>query len=280
VLIVKSIGSSEVLGGICFRPFHYQGFAEIVFLAITEHEKSKGFGARVMNHCKEHVKTENIKFFLTYADNTAIGYFVKQGFAKKKQMVRQRWDGYIKDYVRSTLMECKILYNVNYIFIKDTLLKQKEAVVKKIRNANLASQKVHDGLDFSSGPIEISKIPGLSETSWNLRMNPSGGAQFPKIYAILQQLKKMKASEPFLYPVDAESAPNYYEIVKNPMDISTIEAKIQSNAYESKEEVISDFTLIIENCRTYNDASTIYVRYANILESKFRSFIAQQFPLG
>jgi tetratricopeptide (TPR) repeat protein len=40
------------------------GFAEIVFLAITETQKHRGFGTRVMNHLKEHVKTEDIKFFL------------------------------------------------------------------------------------------------------------------------------------------------------------------------------------------------------------------------
>lgn len=44
-----------------------------------------------MNHLKEHVKDDEIKYFLTYADNTAIGYFVKQGFTKRKTMPKSRW---------------------------------------------------------------------------------------------------------------------------------------------------------------------------------------------
>jgi histone acetyltransferase len=157
---------SQVVGGICFRPFHPQGFAEIVFLAVEESNKHRGIGTKVMNQLKEHVKTENIKFFLTYADNTAIGYFVKQGFTKKKSMVRSRWDGFIKDYVRSTLMECKILYNVNYITFKKDLALQKEAILKKIRSMS-KSHIVRGPLDFGKkGSINIEDIPGVLEAGW------------------------------------------------------------------------------------------------------------------
>jgi histone acetyltransferase len=31
-----------------------------------------------MNHLKEYVKREGMRYFLTYADNYAIGYFQKQ----------------------------------------------------------------------------------------------------------------------------------------------------------------------------------------------------------
>lgn len=53
IVIVKN---GAVIGGMCFRPFHSQGFAEIVFLAITEKEKHQGYGTKLMNHVKEHVK--------------------------------------------------------------------------------------------------------------------------------------------------------------------------------------------------------------------------------
>jgi histone acetyltransferase len=280
IIITKAPGSTEVLGGICFRPFHSQGFAEIVFLAITENEKSKGLGARVMNHCKEHVKTEEIKFFLTFADNTAIGYFVKQGFSKKKTMVKPRWDGFIKEYVRSTLMECKILYNVNYIFLKETIRKQKAAVAKKMEKASKVSDIVYPGLTNNSNwPIKIDDIPGVKETNWHARCG-TNESEMGKLQFILTQISKMKAAEPFLFPVQEEHAPNYSEIIKHPMDLGTMEKKLKDGVYQSKSEFIRDFDLMIENCRTYNDASTVYVRYAGMLESKCRSFLAQKFPLG
>ena len=59
--------------------------------AITATEQVKGYGTRLMNHLKEHVKTEHIQYFLTYADNYAIGYFKKQGFSKQISQPRDRW---------------------------------------------------------------------------------------------------------------------------------------------------------------------------------------------
>jgi histone acetyltransferase len=65
----SSPGGQKVIGGITFRPFASQAFAEIVFCAITSTEQVKGYGTRLMNQLKEHVKTEGIRYFLTYADN-------------------------------------------------------------------------------------------------------------------------------------------------------------------------------------------------------------------
>lgn len=65
-----------VVGGITYRPFNNRGFAEIVFCAISSTEQVRGYGAHLMNHLKDYVRaTSPIKYFLTYADNYAIGYF-------------------------------------------------------------------------------------------------------------------------------------------------------------------------------------------------------------
>jgi len=44
--------NSKVVGGICFREFKQERFAEIAFLAITSTEQIKGFGTRLMNKLK------------------------------------------------------------------------------------------------------------------------------------------------------------------------------------------------------------------------------------
>lgn len=51
---------------------------------------SQGYGSLMMNHLKDFILAEGkIKYFLTYADNYAIGYFKKQvrtkRFIKKKK---------------------------------------------------------------------------------------------------------------------------------------------------------------------------------------------------
>ena len=45
----------KVVGGICFREFKQERFAEIAFLAITSTEQIKGFGTRLMNKLKGSV---------------------------------------------------------------------------------------------------------------------------------------------------------------------------------------------------------------------------------
>ena len=64
---------TEVVGGICFRIFEEQKFAEVVFLAISPTEQIRGYGTRLMNKYKEKMQTEKIEVLLTYADNYAIG---------------------------------------------------------------------------------------------------------------------------------------------------------------------------------------------------------------
>lgn len=75
LLLIKH---DTVVGGICFHPFYDEGFVEIAFLAITAMEQVKGYGTHLMNHFKTKMQEAKLYFFVTYADNFAIGYFKKQ----------------------------------------------------------------------------------------------------------------------------------------------------------------------------------------------------------
>lgn len=52
---------------------------------------------------------------------------------------------------------------------------------------------------------------------------------------ILEFLKKHPCAEPFRFPVDAEllNIPHYYDIIKEPMDLSTIETQLKNKTYTS-----------------------------------------------
>ena len=119
----------EVVGGITYRPFKGRQFAEIVFCAISSDQQVKGYGAHLMNHLKDYVKaTSDVRHFLTYADNYAIGYFKKQGFTKEITLDKPKWMGYIKDYEGGTIMQCSMLPKISYLQAGRMLLKQKAAV--------------------------------------------------------------------------------------------------------------------------------------------------------
>lgn len=122
-----------------------------------------------MDHFKSHVRSKypEMKHFLTYADNYAVGYFEKQGFAKDITLDRSIWAGYIKDYEGANLMQCALIDKVDYLDKANILSVQQEAVILKIRQLS-RSHIVHSGLQmFQEGMPEgtvadYRDVPGLS----------------------------------------------------------------------------------------------------------------------
>lgn len=79
----------------------------------------------------------------------------------------------------------------------------------------------------------------------------------------INKLKKHKPfSTPFLFPVKKKEAPGYYDIIKNPIDLSTIQKNTENNLYKNKVELMEDIKLMRDNCQLYNISGTI-VEYGN-----------------
>ena len=84
--------------------------------------------------------------------------------------------------------------------------------------------------------------------------------------AVLAALKAHEEAAPFLTPVlwKEWNLLDYPEIVKNPMDLSTVESKIES--YQSLAEFEADLNLIWSNCRLYNPPESEYAKMADRME--------------
>lgn len=65
----------------------------------------------------------------------------------------------------------------------------------------------------------------------------------------LSQDKRFKA---FTKPVDLEEVPDYAEVIKKPMDLSTVLAKIDLHKYGTVKEYLQDVDLIWQNALEYN----------------------------
>ncbi|XP_045165430.2 bromodomain adjacent to zinc finger domain protein 1A-like isoform X2 [Mercenaria mercenaria] len=61
---------------------------------------------------------------------------------------------------------------------------------------------------------------------------------------------------PFLRPVNKKDAPDYYEIIKKPMDFQTIKNKINKFLYTDPAEIVQDTRQIFTNCIEYNKRTT------------------------
>jgi len=69
---------------------------------------------------------------------------------------------------------------------------------------------------------------------------------------IIQIVQQHPRAFPFLKPVSIADAPDYYDIILQPMDFSTVAKKINSYQYVSLSQFYNDLNLIVENCRKYN----------------------------
>lgn len=70
---------------------------------------------------------------------------------------------------------------------------------------------------------------------------------------VLMELKAMtEYSTPFLQRVNKRDAPDYFLVIKHPMDIGSMIKKLKSFSYRSKKEFVGDLNLIWTNCLNYN----------------------------
>ncbi|SCU93536.1 LAFA_0F16930g1_1 [Lachancea sp. 'fantastica'] len=67
-------------------------------------------------------------------------------------------------------------------------------------------------------------------------------------------------STAFLNKVSKREAPNYYQIIKRPMDLNTVLKKLKTYQYNSKQEFVDDVMLIWKNCLTYNSDPKHFLR--------------------
>eukprot|EP00736_Rhodelphis_marinus_P009427 Rmarinus@m.22081 len=290
---VALIKSGRVAGGICFRPFQKQDFGEIAFCAIHNNEQVKGYGTRLMNYVKEFVKSEfKIHHFLTYADNFAVGYFRKQGFTKQITLPRDQWVGYIKDYDGGTLMECVLDDNMDYLMFPVSVHIQRKCLSQKLQQIS-NSHVVYPGLEcFREGGSgecpDVLKIPGLSETGYKGPEDGGGsrGSQSQELdeqlklraecKSLVKLLKRHSSAWPFLEPVKADEVPDYFDVIKDPIDLKTLEERLDKGPpffYKSKEIFVADIRRMVNNCRLYNSSDTVYYQCAGELEKYFDTLL-------
>ena len=105
----------------------------------------------------------------------------------------------------------------------------------------------------------------------------------------IRSFKKLKDAGTFLRPVDPVSLniPHYPSIIKNSMDLATIEGKLMSSnppkpdpnpnnpRYYSAEEFVSDVRLVFSNCIMFNDPDHMIAQAGKHVESVFDKQIKQ-----
>jgi len=71
---------------------------------------------------------------------------------------------------------------------------------------------------------------------------------------------------------------SYFEIIKNPMDISAMNAKLEAGMYKERFAFEADFRLMIRNAKTYNMPGTFAYNKTLALESVFDKSMSHSWP--
>lgn len=73
----------------------------------------------------------------------------------------------------------------------------------------------------------------------------------------------------FMTKPSKKELPDYYKVIRNPIDLKTIRAKIKSQEYRSIDAFEADCRLLCKNATTYNDESSLVYEDATLLLNTF-----------
>lgn len=98
----------------------------------------------------------------------------------------------------------------------------------------------------------------------NLRaqLNTRIDSTFVFLEDLVRKLQAKDTRRIFGEPVSLDIAPDYLDIIKQPMDFSTMKRKLADREYYTVAQVKEHFDLIVSNCCEYNAKETIYYKAA------------------
>ncbi|XXH01998.1 Transcriptional activator spt7 [Hypoxylon texense] len=92
-----------------------------------------------------------------------------------------------------------------------------------------------------------------NRSKWASEENVNQEELYEALEKVLTELKAhTEYSTPFLQRVNKKDAPDYYNFIKQPMDLGSMTKKLKSLTYKSKADFVTDLNLIWDNCLRYN----------------------------
>lgn len=92
---------------------------------------------------------------------------------------------------------------------------------------------------------------------------------YENVRRLVKSMQSHKMAWPFLEPVDRSEVPDYYAVIKDPMDLQTLESNVIERKYLRLCDFVKDVTKVFDNCRLYNPADTPFYQCAEVLETFF-----------
>ncbi|KAJ1561461.1 hypothetical protein HK096_004634, partial [Nowakowskiella sp. JEL0078] len=100
-----------------------------------------------------------------------------------------------------------------------------------------------------------------------------------KCKSVLKIVQKHPVAGWFLEPVDPvlHGLPTYFEIVKKPMDLSTVKSKLERGLYSSPKDFESDMQLVFENAMLFNYPDSAVYKDTIVVKKFFQEEFQKEF---
>ena len=84
-------------------------------------------------------------------------------------------------------------------------------------------------------------------------------------------MRQHEDAAPFKYPVDPVllGIPEYFDVIKEPMDFSTVEKHLRKGDYTTQKEFKDDVNKIFNNAMKFNDQNHEVFKKAQTLKAEF-----------
>ncbi|RWS04078.1 bromodomain-containing protein 3-like isoform X2, partial [Dinothrombium tinctorium] len=97
---------------------------------------------------------------------------------------------------------------------------------------------------------------------------------------VMKAVYKHQFAWPFHHPVDTYKLklPDYFKIIKHPMDLGTIKKRLENYYYYSAQECLNDWKTMFTNCYVYNKPGEDVVLMGQTIEKLFLNKVADMPP--
>lgn len=150
---------------------------------------------------------------------------------------------------------------------KDKKHKQKDGAEErtqpsptKSKDAKPVGRQTNNSLASATGQILIEPVSNPTKKKMKTSQVFSQSEEDLQVglHKILDAVKDHEDAWPFVNPVEEEYAPNYYSIIRKPMDLQKMEERLENGHYKTFSKFRTDFQLIVNNCKLYNGVENEY----------------------
>ncbi|WKY15098.1 hypothetical protein Q1695_000537 [Nippostrongylus brasiliensis] len=184
--------------------------------------------------------------------------------------------------------------SLSSMHISDSEEAMDESDQRRIGMSGNDTQKVADAVSTSGEGATVSAADDNGkkpENPWaSPRQEPVNGIVQPRVIppmgkptrhtnqldyilnTVLKEVMKHKHAWPFNVPVDTVklNLPDYHKVIRRPMDMKTIQKRLQNIYYYSAKECMEDFEDIFRNCYTFNQVEDDVTIMCQNVENVYR----------